>query len=294
MGAAGRERVSLSGIATAGGRFRVLAVDHRDSLRAFIEPDRPGAVAHATLVDLKIELVRMLGPLVSGVMLEPEYSIPQVLDAGALPNGVGFVAALESQGYLVDPSAAPTTLLDGWSVRAAADSGAAAVKLLLPFNPDHDLARRQEAVAQEVIGECRRVGIPLVLEPLVYGLATAADRPRVVRETVARFSGMGPDVLKLPFPVDPDIEPDRTVWRRACTEITRLCPMPWTLLSGGGSFAAFRDQLEVALESGCAGFMVGRAVWGEAARADATTRASIIEDVVAPRLVELSALTAEA
>ena len=70
-------------------------------------------------------------------MLEPEYSIPQLLDAGAVPPGVGFLAALEAQGYLADPGAAPTTVLDGWSVAQAAASGAAAAKLLLPYHPDH-------------------------------------------------------------------------------------------------------------------------------------------------------------
>ena len=73
----------------------------------------------------------------TGVMLEPEYSIPQLLDAGAVPDGVGFLAALESQGYLADPGAGHHDVLDGWSVAQAAASGAAAAKLLLPYHPDH-------------------------------------------------------------------------------------------------------------------------------------------------------------
>lgn len=283
--------MTLTGMATRTGRFCVLAIDHRDSLRAFLAPADPSAVAPADLTALKIDLVRELAPFASGVMLEPEYSIPQVLDAGVLPEEVGFSAALESQGYLADPEAAPTTVLDGWSVQAAADCGASAAKLLLPYHPERPLAAAQEQVAREILAECRRVGIPLILEPLFYRLDDPRDRPRVVLDTVARFAAVGPDLLKAPFPVDPATDDDRVAWGRACAEISRRCPMPWALLSGGGSFEVFRDQLVVAIEHGCAGFMVGRALWGEAARAAPRDRTRVSRDLVAHRFRELVTLT---
>lgn len=283
--------MTLGEITTDGGRLCVLAVDHRDSLRAFVAPDHPDGIDDGRLVELKIELVRELAPLASGVMLEPELSIPQVPDAGVLPEGVGFIAALEAQGYLADPEAASTAILEGWSVAEAAALGAAAVKLLVPYHPDSRLARAQEETAAGVAAECRRVGIPLVLEPLPHGIGDPRRRPEVVLETVARFAALGPDVLKIPFPVDTAIDGDRTSWRRWCDRVDQRCPMPWALLSGGGSFASFRDQLAVALDAGCAGFMVGRALWGEAARARAEERAAVIRDVVLPRLAELVELT---
>ena len=85
---------SLQPIADDDGAIRVLAIDHRDSLRAFLSPDDLDAISAEHLTTIKIDLVRELGSMATGVMLEPEYSIPQVLDAGALPAGVGFVAAL--------------------------------------------------------------------------------------------------------------------------------------------------------------------------------------------------------
>ena len=116
------------------GRFRVLAVDHRDSLRAFLRPDDPDSVAATELTAIKRALVATVSPKATGVMLEPEYSIPAVLDV--LAPGVGFLAALESQGYLADPGAARTSLY--WSVDDAGRcGGAAVVKLLLPYHPDH-------------------------------------------------------------------------------------------------------------------------------------------------------------
>ena len=281
----------LDELRDASGRFRVLAIDHRDSLRQFLArgasvgSDQPGrTVSDDEITAMKIELVSAVSPYATGVMLEPEYSIPQVLEAGALAPGVGFFAALESQGYLDDPGAGPTTVLEGWSVAAAAAAGASCAKVLLPFHPDHALAVEQERVAAELLAECRRVGIPLVMEPLFFGLESPDDRLRVVLETAERFAALGPDLLKLPFPVDPVAVDDRSVWLDACRQVTERCSMPWALLSGGGDFDLFLDQVRVSTEGGCAGLMVGRALWGEWALANgAEERERVLAGTVLPR-----------
>ena len=273
------------------GRFAVLAIDHRDSLRAVLAPDDPDSVTSEAIVDLKRDLVAGLADQATGVMLEPEYSIPQLLD-GTLPPGVGFTAALEAQGYMADPEAAPVALLDGWSVQAAADCGAAAAKLLVLYRPDRPHAAAQEQAAAEILAECQRVGIPLLVEPLFYRLDDPSTRPQIVLDTVDRFAPMGFDVLKLPFPIDADHDPDRDTWAAACDEISARCDMPWTLLSGGGTFESYRSQLEVAMASGCSGFTVGRALWGEAALASPAERPAVIADLIAPRLAALRDLVA--
>ena len=285
----GVRNVTLDALRDRDGWFRVLALDHRDSLRAFLSPEHPDAVDAAALTRIKLDLARALLPLdATGVMLEPELSIPQLLDAGAVPAGVGFLAALESQGYLADPGAAPTTVMSGWSVAQAAASGAAACKLLLPYHPDHPLAEQQEHVAAEILGECHRTGIPLALEPLYFGLASPAERRAVVLRTVERFAGLGPDLLKLPFPVDPADTADHAAWAAACREVSERCTMPWALLSGGGTFDLFAEQVAVAVANGCSGFMVGRALWGEAARASDAERPDVIATIVVPRWHQLA------
>ena len=276
------------------GRFRVLAIDHRDSLRQFLARGvtAGGGTGRSVSADeitaMKIELVGAVSPFATGVMLEPEYSIPQVIDAGALAPGVGFFAALEAQGYLDDPGAGPTKVLEGWSVAAAAAAGASCAKVLLPFHPNHPMATEQERVAAELLVECREVGIALVMEPLFFGLASPDDRLRVVLETAERFAALGPDLLKLPFPVDPLVVADRAVWRDGCRQVTERCSMPWALLSGGGDFDLFLDQVRVSTEVGCSGFMVGRALWGEWARAEESDRRNVIAETVLPRWAKLT------
>jgi tagatose-1,6-bisphosphate aldolase len=279
--------MSLDRLRAPDGMFTVLAIDHRDSLRAFLDPVDPDGVPIERLVSIKRDLVAAVSGSASGVMLEPEFSIPQVLDV--LAPGVGFIAALEAQGYLADPGAAPTSLY--WSVAEAAASGAAAVKLLLPYHPDHDLASAQRAVAAGVVAECGDVGIPLVLEPLFFGLADPAERAAVVFRTVEHFADTGADLLKLPFPVDPTAVPDRARQAEACHRVTERCHQPWAILSGGGDFESFAEQVEVATGSGASGFMVGRALWGEAARATDADRAATITEVVVPRWHRLVART---
>lgn len=142
----------------------------------------------------------------------------------------------------------------------------------------------------EILAECRRVGIPLVLEPLFYELDDPSARRGLVIETVERLAAMDPHLLKLPFPVDPAHEPDRRFWAEACADITARCHMPWTLLSGGGSYQSYRGQVAAAVSAGCSGFMAGRALWGEAALSPPADRSRIIAEVVAPRLSELRSL----
>jgi len=267
-------------------RFGVFAIDHRDSLRAFVRPDDPDSLTAQEITDLKLQMIGTVAPLATGAMLEPEYTIPQAIDAGVLPPGMGFTAALESQGYLGNPEAGPTTLLEGWSVEQAKASGAACAKLLLPYRPDRPLAEAQEQVGREVVAECNRVGIPVVLEPLFYGAVEASERPGIVLTTAARFAAIGPDLLKLPFPVDPS-DPDDDHWSASCRAISEICTMPWVVLSGGGAFEDFEKQVRIAVSAGGSGFMVGRALWGEAALAPAEARQALLDGLVADRMRRL-------
>jgi tagatose-1,6-bisphosphate aldolase len=274
--------LGIASLSAANGSLSILAIDHRDSLRVFLRPDDPASLRRDDIVALKIELVSGVSDLATGVMLEPEYSIPDVVDAGALPQGVGFLAALEAQGYLDDPEAAPTSILEGWSVHQAKASGAASAKLLLPYRPDGRLAAEQEQIGRDIVAECHAADFAIAVEPLFYGLTADDDREAIVIETARRFAAMQPDLLKLPYPGS----------AAACATITELATMPWAMLSGGGSFDAFADQYATARAMGCSGFMVGRALWGEAVKAAADQRARIIRDVVRPRFERLVAINA--
>lgn len=283
--------MSLAEVSDANGRFKVLAIDHRDSLKAFLEPDDPDSVAPADLTALKIDVVGAISPQATGVMLEPEYSIPQVIEAGAVAAGVGVIAALEAQGYMADPINTVTEILPGWSVEQAASAGAAMAKLLLPYHPDRATAASQEAVVSQVVDACASAGLPLVVEPVAFQLADPATHTDVILRSIERLQPLGADLLKVPFP---GVKEDPSTWTDACAAVADAMDGPWVILSGGGSFEDFAAQLEAAMAAGCHGFMVGRALWGEVARAAPADRSALLTDVVAPRFEHLNAIVDEA
>jgi tagatose 1,6-diphosphate aldolase len=289
----------LSATSTGNGVFTILAIDHRDSMRVVLDPEDPPGIPAADLTDVKLWLLRELGNEATAVMLEPEYSAAQAIATRTLPGTVGFLAALEAQGYLGDPTARQTSLLDGWSVEKAKRLGASGIKLLVLYRPDSPIADAQDQMIRGVIADCARYDIPLFLEPLAYvtepGMATdspefAAKRRRIVVDTVRRLGALGPEILKVQFPIDTRHESDRALWADACAELDEAAHVPWALLSGGDPYELFRDQVRVACEAGASGFMVGRALWGEAIRAPAPERAELVERVLRPRFRELAAI----
>jgi tagatose 1,6-diphosphate aldolase len=280
------------------GTFHILAIDHRDSIRVLINPSDPDGVPATEITDLKLAIVRHVAPSATAVMLDPVYSAAQAIVATALPGSVGFLAALEEQGYLGGDSARNTTLLDGWNVAKAKRLGASGVKLLIFYHPQAGRAtQQQEELVRRVADECNGVEIPLFLEPMFYSThaavsvdtrAFAAERPLIVIESVRRLSGLGAHVMKVPFPIDARHETSDRAWRQACQQLNDACHVPWALLSGGDPFDSFKAQLRVACECGCSGFMAGRALWREAVSATTSERPDILRRVVLPRFHELS------
>lgn len=97
--APGRIR-GLQASATPRGIFTILAVDHRDALRAMIDAHAPESVSAARLTELKLVITRRLGPPASAVLLDPPYGAAPAIAAQALPGHAGLLCSLEEQGYL--------------------------------------------------------------------------------------------------------------------------------------------------------------------------------------------------
>ena len=138
-----------------------------------------------------------------------------------------------------------------------------------------------------------------LLEPIVYSLNPsvskdsaefAAERRKIIVETVRRLGALKPDILKLEFPVDCRYEKDAAVWQDACAEVNEASPVPWTLLSGGDTFEAFHKQLRVACQNGCSGFLVGRALWQEAVYLQGNERQEFLNGEAAKRWRTLHAI----
>lgn len=256
----------LSAITDGAGVIRVLAIDHRDSLRAVI-----GEATDDQLSEFKGDLVEAAGDFVSGVMLDPAFGMqPAVVQR--VRAGTGVIAALEAQGYLADDSVTHTTLLDGWDGHQARAAGADAAKFLALW--DGAPNRLQMSVIADARRTAHDANLPLVLEPLPRSLSPFGSW---VAEWCDVHVGAGADVYKLPYPGSLD----------ECRRISALLDQPWTILSAGVDFDTFFGQAEEAARAGAAGYIVGRAVWREAATMDRAARERATTDLVIPRLRRL-------
>ena len=270
MTAAARAR-RLARLTGPDGVIAVLAADHRDSLRVVLEPDRPESVSDDELRAIKIDLAGACDDSVTGIMLDPAVGMdPEVV--AAVPPAIGIIAALEAQGYLADESVTHTTLLDGWSSTAASSCGADVAKLLALWTGAESADQRE--VVDAAVDDAHAAGMPLVLEPLPRGPAATG---RWVLDWADAHRDTGADLFKLPYPGSAE----------ACRTLTEALPAPWVLLSAGAGFDEFADQLAIAVDSGAAGYIVGRAVWREAAVRDPATRRRAVEELVVPRLATL-------
>lgn len=291
---------ALQSASTERGVFTILAVDHRDAMRVLLDREQPESVPARQLTDVKLSILKVIGPLATAVLLDPVYSIGQAIAQRALPPKTAFLSAIEEQGYLGNPHGRQTAMLAGWSIEKAKMVGASGVKVLLFYHPRAgEITERQEQLVTGLLAECSRFDIPMFLEPILYSLdsnitkdsaAFAAERPQLMVETARRLGALKPDVLKLEFPVNGQYEKNEAMWQEACAQLNEASPVPWALLSGGDSFEMFQKQLKVACQNGCSGFLVGRALWQEAVHLQGDEREAFLRDEASRRWQTLQSI----
>jgi tagatose 1,6-diphosphate aldolase len=277
----------------------MLAMDQRGSLKEAINPTAPNDVTYAEMIALKRDVIGVLSPLASAVLLDVEYGYGACVTSETLSGQTGLLLALEKSGYDGDPTARRTLLLDDWSVERTAKAGANGVKLLVYYHPDAPNCADQEAVVAEVAQQCHEWELPLFLEPLHYSLDRSVkrvsnrERRRAVIETARRLVPLGVDILKAEFPLNVAESQDQAEWADACAELSAVCPVPWVLLSAGVDFETYMAQVAVACDAGASGILCGRTVWKETTQLDELARMNFLQTTGCKRFRQLSALVSE-
>jgi tagatose-1,6-bisphosphate aldolase len=278
-------RTGLDAIADPHGRFAVLAMDQRGTLRRMLTAAGKPCAA-ADLSAFKVDVIGALAPLSSGVLTDVEFGVGAVRAARALPAGVGLLIAAE-------PVEKQTWNGEYRNVRDPQKSAAwvrentgDAVKFLVYWQPDRvagdgepDLAAETMGVVREVVEDCRAAGVPSVIEPLVSFAAgqppTDEERFESVILSATRLATLRPDLLKLEWPGGAE----------GCKRVSdALGDVPWALLSAGVGYEAFVERCVTALDNGASGIIAGRAIWKEAVDLDGDERRAFLRDVAVPRL----------
>lgn len=269
----------LQKAATPTGHFAVLAIDHVGSFAATVRPDDPDSMSTEDIWAAKLPLINGLCPAGGAMLIDPGFLEGTGFTRSAALRDTGLILGIEDGDY-ADVLTAPR-FLPGWTVERAARLGVDAVKISMFFEPGGDTSAATDFVT-EVVDQCRQLDMPLFAEPLAL-YHQPHERSEAVLEGVRLFGHLGADVLKLQFP-EPAENTSPDSWAEACEEIDRLSPVPWAILSEGGDYHLFRQQLAVACRAGASGFLGGRAVWREAATGEDTLEGA------AARLRELNSI----
>jgi tagatose-1,6-bisphosphate aldolase len=285
----------LAAIADGRGHFAVLAMDQRQTLRRMLDgAGQPSA--DADLSAFKVDVVRALAPLSTGVLIDTDYGLGAARASGALPASTGVLVAIEPPVRATWQGEPRTALDPERDASFVVRHGGQAAKFYLTWRPDRtaaagepDLAAEALAALSALVEDCRRVGIPSVIEPIVSGLPgepplSAEQKKELVILSATRIAALGPDLLKLEWPGDAE----------GCRRISdTLGSLPWTLLSAGVAYEAFVDRVRTALDNGAAGFIAGRAIWGEAVGLVGPARVEFLRETAVPRLAGLTELLAD-
>lgn len=279
-------RTGLASIAGSNGTLAIVAMDQRNTLRRMLT-----AVGRQsdeeTMRSFKVDVVEALSPQASAVLLDPEYGVPAVRQAGVMANGCATLVAVEPPErdmWEGEPRAHRDSARTATWVR---DMGGDAVKILVQMRPDRprrsgepNLVDEVVDVVRAVVEECAATGMPSVVETLLYPLPgeerlSGRRRADLIVESACILSDIGPDLLKLEYPGDP----------AGCRGVADVVTVPWALLSSGMPFEVFLDALTTACdEGGASGFIAGRVYWQEAVALEGQARKETLASTARERL----------
>jgi tagatose 1,6-diphosphate aldolase/sulfofructosephosphate aldolase len=277
---------TLDDIAGKDGIFAIIAMDQRNTLRRMFTAVGITAT-DADLRQSKADVARVLSPAASGILFDPTYGVPAVMETGALHPDCGLLVASEPPERGVFDGEPRTHRDPELDARWVLDQGGDANKFFAQLRADRPTPRRGEPdlvaecleAVRQVVDDCRAVGVPSVIENLVYQLPgedlTGKRREDAIIEAARALDELDIDLLKLEYPGSPE----------GCRRLASVLHRPWAVLSAGVPFDDFTQVLEVAFdEGGASGFIAGRSVWRESLALAGPARQEFLETVARPRL----------
>jgi len=210
--------------AAAAGRVRALqSLATADGLVVMLEPG-----PNTTVLDV-------LGTHISAVRLSDAQSIVAAVDAEAMPGSVGFVC----DHGTVSAGQARAFGACGGVIRVGLGDAAA-------------------TVAERVV-ELHEAGLAAIVQ-IDGDAAVGNDLTEQVLAAVTRVAPADPDLVVVPFPVDPSID-NTELWAAACTRVDEACVAPWLLSVGDVPFALGLRQVRAAALGGSSGCVLGPRLW---------------------------------
>jgi tagatose-1,6-bisphosphate aldolase len=286
---------TLDDIANDSHVFSIIAMDQRNTLRRMFTAVGLDA-SDEDLRLAKADVARVLTPAATGLLSDPTYGVPAIAAAGALAPSCGLLIAAEPSERRTFQGEPRTHRDPGLNAQWLLDQGGDAYKFFIQLRADRpapgpgepDLVAEALAVCEEIIRDCRAVGVPVVIENLIYQIPgedlTPAARENAIIEAARALNDLDIDLLKLEYPGSPE----------GCRRLAEIVDRPWAVLSAGVPFDQFTDIIKIATEEGGAsGFIGGRSIWREVVSLTGQERQEFLTTVALPRLERLIDVAAQ-
>ena len=277
------ERRALQQLMTPGGRFAVIAADHGQPLVDMLDGLGLSSAPEAQRA-FKADLVDTVGRDASAVLLDPDVSLPEVVDRGLVARDVGLIVRIEADGHEEEDGLRQSQMIPGLGAAGARALGATAAKIMVFLRADReDLDGYTAQMVRSALEDCRRADLLCVMELMTYRLDDespedfAARKEDLVAEGAVLLQECGSKVLKLEYPGS----------AAGCRRITDALEVPWAVLSAGVDHAAFCDQLRNSMDGGADGFIAGRSLWKEAVGKPDAERRQFLDGVARKRMEEM-------
>jgi len=283
-------KTGLAGIATSQSTFAIVAMDQRNTLKRMFHAVGIADPTDAELIDIKADTVQALRGTASGYLLDPTFGVPGLaqIPADGPEYGVLIAAEPSERGTIHgEPRGHRDPALNAKWVK---DQGGTALKFYVQLRADRkpgpdgvDTTAEVLEVVRQVIADCREVGIPSVIENLIFPLAgesaaTPTQKANRIVDAALLLNELQPDLIKLEFPGD----------AASCRRLANSLTVPWAVLSAGVEFDEFAAALRVSCdEGGTSGFIAGRSIWKETVGMDRPARQAYLADEGKRRLDNL-------
>jgi sulfofructosephosphate aldolase len=277
---------ALAQIADPRGQLSVIAIDHGDPLVEMLQGLGLSADAEAQRA-IKYDVVDTVGRDASAVLLDPDVSVTEIVERGALARDVGLLVRIEADGFDTLGGLRRSRLIDGLGAAGARERGATAAKVMAFIRPDReDLDGYTAELVRTALEDCHGEHLLCVIEAMTYPLddeapaSFAARRGGLIRESAVFLEACGAKLLKLEYPGS----------LAACEAVSSAIATPWAVLSAGVDHETFCEQLRTSVQGGAAGFIAGRSLWKESVGMAAGERRAFLDGTVRRRFEELLAL----
>ncbi|HIE51141.1 MAG TPA: DUF2090 domain-containing protein [Armatimonadetes bacterium] len=215
-------------LADDNGRFKMMAIDQRGSLKRLLGKLLDREPTYEEMAQVKELITKHLAPYATAVLTDPQYGYP--FSTRHLSHATGLLLAYEETGAakvgpFEDRVSGP---IEGWGIEKALRAGADAIKLLVYFHPDAiPQAREKQCSFVREVGElCAQHSRPFLLELVSYARDEVPEprrselneagrkledtpefaraKPDIVVRSAEEFSKpkYQVDILKLEFPAD--------------------------------------------------------------------------------------------